>query len=226
MSELLDEIKEAFHEAKDEFEDENPEPVTVTPAVDLPPGTMGMRNYTQQVMLVLTRRIYRWFAGATMPPIPEELLKTTTQRMLPPTTNAVIEAFAAGVLIGHRSEHLVRLAYHVHLVDALFADEDFQNSARTMATGFRDDPEIKEFFTTYISGALQYLAHITGWAHKEQPEKVWDVWMICGISATSAAYLAGYRMGTSWYERDVLDGILIATEEITHGPEGADARDS
>lgn len=226
MSELLDEIKEAFHDTKDEFDEESDAPVLVTQAVNLPPGTMGMRNYSQQVMLVLTRRIYRWFAGATLPPIPKELFKIISARMLPPVTKAVMESFSAGVIIGHKSDHIVRMAHHVHLVDALFADEDFQVSARTMATGFRDDPEIWEFFTTYVSGAAEYLSHITGWVHKDLPEKVWDVWMICGISGTSAAYLAGYRMGTSWYERDVLDGILIATEENTHGSEGADVRDS
>lgn len=224
MSELLDEIKEAFNEDKEQFVDDD-NPVQIAHGVDLPPGTVGMKNYSEHVMLVVTRRIYRWFAGSTAPLTSSELLKTTGTRMVGPLSNAVMEAFAAGVLIGHRSEHLVRLAHHVHMVDELFADQEFQTMARTMATGFREDAEIQEFFATYISGAAEYLSHITGFAHHEQLDKVWDVWMICGVSGTNAAYMAGYRMGTSWYERDVLDGILIATEEITHGPEEADARD-
>ena len=43
------------------------------------------------------------------------------------------------------------------------------------------------------------------------PVKVWDVWCLVGTHTVVNTYLAGYRMGCTWRERDVLDGIEIAT---------------
>lgn len=219
MSDLLDEMNAAFEAVHD---DEDSGPVVMESNAEMPPGVVGMKDYFSKVMLVITRRIYRWYAGATMTTDSEELLRLTSEKMVKPVTMAMLEAFSAGVMVSHRSNDLVRKCWAHDAVDHVFHDKEFMDAAKTMASGFSEDPEVWEHFTQYVAGAAEFMAHLTGFAHHELPNKVWDVWMIAGNSTATAAYLAGNRMGTSWYERDVLDGILIATEETSDGPETED----
>ena len=83
----------------------------------------------------------------------------------------------------------------------------------TMAHGFAEDREVCDYFNTYLQSALHHMTHVTGFAHSEVvPTKVWDVWLLSGTAVITASFLAGTQMGATWRERDVLDGIEIASE--------------
>ena len=79
---------------------------------------------------------------------------------------------------------------------------------------------------TYRKGrafaAYWHLSHATGFAHATdvEPNKGWDIWLLNGTACICAGYLAGHLMGTTWRERDVLDGIEIASEVNLSGSEG------
>jgi hypothetical protein len=83
-----------------------------------------------------------------------------------------------------------------------------------------------QYFAEYLMGGVNHLAHVTGFAHSNvEPQKVWDIWIMGGTACVCASFLAGNKLGTSWRERDVLDGIAIATEEAPVGSTGEDAAD-
>jgi hypothetical protein len=183
-----------------------------------------MRAFYQERLLLIARRGYHHFAGATLPSNSDQLVVHTGEYMMPATIATSLAAFSNGVMIGHREDHTVRMCYHFESLEHLFHDEDFLTASGDMAKGFTNDPEVYEFFDKYVTGGLNHVSHITGFAHQEEipAAKVWDVWLMVGTATTAASYLAGYRLGDAWRERDVLDGIEIATEESPRGSEGED----
>jgi hypothetical protein len=95
-----------------------------------------------------------------------------------------------------------------------------------LGAGFADDEEVCEYFADYLMGGINHLAHVTGFAHAEvDPAKVWDLWVMGSTACICAGFMAGDKLGTTWRERDVLDGIAMATEEAPVGPTGEDTTD-
>lgn len=218
---LIDDVKRGY-EITREGEEESDGPIIIRSQDDeLVPGFNAMRAYYEHRLLAVTRRGYRHFAGSTMPTTGDELLRLTAKVMTPNVIGTLIQAFADGVMIGHQSDHHVKISFHFDIVEHIFTDEDFRETSTQMALGFSDDDEVLAFFTEFFTGGLEHLSHMTGFAHsvKVNPGKVWDLWMLIGTATTCSSYLAGYNMGQVWKERDVLDGIAIATEEV---PRGAD----
>jgi hypothetical protein len=220
---LIDEIKESFANYRDDNKlAKGPLIMVPDDEDDLAPGFQAMRAYYGDQLIVAARRGYHHFAGSTMPTQGEELVLRTAPVMGPAMVKLLLRAFADGVLISQKQDYQVLISWHFHIVDALFADETFRNTSNTMATGFAADASINEFFTEYVQACLVGLAHATGFAHGEvNPNKVWDLWLLAGNSVVTTSYLAGSRLGSVWRERDVLDGIEIATED-SHGPDGED----
>jgi hypothetical protein len=219
MTDLVDEVKDSFEKSKEEVGGG----VTVVrdEGNELAPGFAAMRSYYEQRLLVIMRRGYRHHAGSTLPVSADDLLGLTGQYLIAPMIAVSMGAFADGVMLGHRVDHLVKMCFHFHTVDHLFHDDAFRQSALQMTHGFAEDSAVCEYFHEYVAGALAHMAHVTGFAHSEvQPAKVWDVWILAGTACVTASFLAGTKMGTSWRERDVLDGIEIASE--SDGQDGAD----
>jgi hypothetical protein len=221
MSDLADEVKDSFGKTHEEHVSNGPvQLVNVQEMLEVP-AFETMRAYYEARLLMWARRGYRHHAGATMPTNGDRLLELTKPVMMPCYIATGLAAFSDGVMIGHQENHLVQMCFRFDNVDHLFGDDDFREASNQMAIGFGDDTEVSEFFSTYILGGLNHLAHLTGFAHHEvDPAKVWDLWLLAGTAITAASYLAGLRMGSQWHERDVLDGIEIASEEGSHGPEG------
>lgn len=220
MTDLVDEVKASFETAQADVGGG----VTVVrdDGEELAPGFMAMREHYEQVLLTIVRRSYRYYAGREMPTDGDELLILTAQKMTAPLIAASLGAFANGVKIGHRSDHLVKMCFHFHSVEHLFHDDAFKESSLQMAHGFAEDREVTTYFHEYVEGALSHMAHITGFAHSEvNPAKVWDLWILASTACVTASFLAGNRMGASWRERDVLDGIEIASESA--GEDGSDS---
>jgi len=211
---LIDEIKGVFETAREEQTEETG-PVVVTHRLDeeLANGFNAMRGYYQEQILAITRRGYRHFAGSAMPHSADLVLLHTDPVMRPLMVALLFQAFTDGVLIAHEDDQEVKMAIHFHNVDDLFADDEFREKSTAMATGFADDEEVLTYFSEYVQSALAQLAHLTGFAHTPdaEPSKVWDVWILAGTATISAGYLAGAKLGSSWKERDVLDGIAIAS---------------
>src|SRR4029077_19767561 len=111
---------------------------------------------------------------------------------------------------------IVHLALKLDLVGTLFGNAGFHLESNTMATGFAEDNEIREFFMDYLGSGVTHISHITGFSHSEvDPNQVWDLWMIVGLATIGSCYIAGHNMGSTWRERDVLDGIEIASSPST-----------
>jgi len=225
MTDLIEEVRASFEKAR------HPEvegPVTLV-ADDLAqaPGFMAMKAYFENRVQIVTRRGYRHFAGATLTSNADELLKLTAMEMVTPLLATTFRAFSDGVLIGQRDNHLVRMAIHFHTADNLWEDDDFLKASKELSTGFADDEEVVTYFGEYLMGGVNHLAHVTGFAHSEvDPIKIWDIWIMGGMACVCASFLAGNKLGTSWRERDVLDGIAIATEEAPVGSTGEDVPDN
>jgi len=187
-------------------------------------GFAEMREYYTDEMSVVTRRGYRHWAGATLPRKTEELMALTSDPMLAGTLSMLFRAFADGVRIGHQNEHLVKMLTHFNMFGILFPNEDFRMVSNQMAVGFTTDEEIFEYLTEFVKSGSMYISHSAGIAHQEiEPHKIWDLWMLVGTACFSATYLAGYRLGCTWRERDVLDGIEIATDKgVSRGSLGED----
>jgi hypothetical protein len=146
--------------------------------------------------------------------------------MVTPMIATLFRAFSDGVMIGHRDHHLVRMMLHFNQADALWDDDTFLQASKDLSAGFADDEEVCQYFAEYLMGGVNHLAHVTGFAHSNvEPQKVWDIWIMGGTACVCASFLAGNKLGTSWRERDVLDGIAIATEEAPVGSTGEDAAD-
>jgi hypothetical protein len=225
MTDLVDEVKACFDKTR-EAQDDGKGPLQIINEGDeeLCPGFDAMRYYYGERLQVIARRGYHHFAGATLPSNSDELMVQTGEYMLPETIAISLAAFSNGVLIGHQENHVVRMCYFFENLEHLFHDEDFLEAAADMAKGFTNDPKVLEYFEKYVTGGLHHVAHITGFAHQQDvyATKVWDVWLMTGTATTAASYLAGFRLGDAWRERDVLDGIEIATEEGPGEPEGED----
>jgi hypothetical protein len=224
MTDLVDEVKACFDKTR-EAQDDGRGPLQIINEGDeeLCPGFDAMRHHYGERLQVTARRGYHHFAGAALPSNSDQLLvQTGGEFMLPATIAISLAAFSDGVLIGHQENHIVRMCYFFQTLEHLFHDDDFLEAAADMAKGFTNDPEVYEFFEKYVTGGLTHVAHITGFAHQEEVNtaKVWDIWLMTGTATTAASYLAGYRLGDAWRERDVLDGIQIATEGDPDGSEG------
>jgi len=222
MTDLADEVKASFETAKDEVADEE-SPVTITrgDVAELAPGFPAMQEYFSQRLLIVARRGYRFHAGGTLPTNSDELVELTKEQMLPPLIATAIGAFADGVMLGHRDNHLVKMCFHFDNVEHLYHDDDFRATSMRMALGFAGDNEVRDYFSYYVQNALDQMAHLCGFAHREvNPGKVWDIWLLSGTACVTASFLAGTKMGTAWRERDELDGIVIATEEVSRGSDG------
>ncbi len=224
MTDLVDEVRASFEKARG---DEPKGPVTLI-ADDLAqaPGFMAMKAYFENRVYIVTRRGYRHFAGATLTSNADELLKQTAAEMVTPMLATTFRAFSDGVMIGHRDNHLVRMAVHFNQADELWDDDDFLKASKELSAGFADDEEVCTYFGEYLMGGINHLAHVTGYAHSQvEPNKVWDIWIMGGMACVCACFLAGNKLGTSWRERDVLDGIAIATEEAPVVTTGEDESD-
>lgn len=219
MTDLADEVKASFGKTHEEHAASGPVQLVTTDEMSEVPAFETMRSYYEHRLLMWARRGYRHFAGASMPHDGDKLIEMTKPVMMAPFIATGLTAFSDGVMIGHQDDHLVQMCFRFDNVDHLFHDDDFREASNTMADGFADDDEVGEFFGTYITGGLNHLAHLTGFAHSEaDPTKVWDLWLLVGTAVTCASYLAGLSLGTTWRERDVLDGIAIASEEDSRGP--------
>jgi len=225
MTDLVDEVKHSFELTKEG--NDSPIQLITGDEDDLAPGFTAMRAYYEQRLIAITRRAYRFFAGGTLSRNADELMATTGEQMLPTLVATLLRAFADGVLIGQQNEQIVRMALHFHHPEHLYHDDDFLESAKHMALGLVDDDEVRDYFSEYAQGGLHHLAHSCGFAHQEvEPAKVWDLWLMTGTACVCSSFLAGQKLGTAWRERDVLDGIAIATEEVPDGSEGEDSTDS
>jgi hypothetical protein len=225
MTDLIDEVRTSFEMAK---HTDTSGPVTVMTAEDVvqAPGFMAMKGYFENRINIVTRRGYRHFAGATLTHDADELLKQTAAVMVTPLLATLFRAFSDGVMVGHQDNHLVRMMLHFNQADDLWGDDDFLKASKDLGSGFADDDEVCHYFADYLMGGVNHLAHVTGFAHSHvEPAKVWDIWIMGGTACVCASFLAGNKLGTSWRERDVLDGIAIATEEAPVGHTGEDASD-
>jgi len=225
MTDLIDEVRASFEKSRDESVDGNgPIKVIYQGDQELAPGFDAIREYYGDRLLAVTRRGYRHFAGSTMTRDSDELLAVTGEQMMPHLIKILLQSFSDGVMVGHRSNAQVKISIHFHLVDHLFTDSAFREASDTMAIGFGENEEILEYFAEYLTGGVAHLSHVTGFVHQRNvdPGKVWDIWLLIGTATVAASYLAGFKMGTAWLERDVLDGIEIATEEEPRGPERED----
>lgn len=223
MTDLVDQVKACFEKTREAQDDGKGPLQVISPGDDeLAPGFNSMRGYFQERLFVVARRGYHHFGGAALPSNSDQLIVETGTFMMPALIATSISAFSTGVLIGHQENHTVRMCYFFENLEHLFHDDDFLEATRDMANGFADDAEVFEFFDTYCTGGLNHVSHATGFAHTEdvQTAKVWDVWLLVGTATTAASYLAGFRLGDAWRERDVLDGIEIATEGEPRGSEG------
>lgn len=220
MSELLDEIKESFEKVRHKHADGN-DVVQVTPSVEetMPPAFMAMQTYYKKTILSLTRRGFRHFAGASMPTASDELLDRTREVMYPALLAMLLQIFADGVRIGQRDDQMVKMAFHFDAIDSIYDNDSFVHGSNTMAFGFAEDDEIRGFFRDYLMTGTDHMSHICGFAHSEvDPNQVWDLWMLVAAATIGSCFMAGHEMGSSWRERDVLDGIEIASE----GDHGSD----
>lgn len=215
MNDLVEEIKSSFEGSRDDVvgDDHPGATVITTQGDDLAPAFTAMRSYYEEKLLLVMRRGYRHFAGSSLPTQADELLTLTATYLQPAMIATSMGAFADGVMIGHRDHHLVKMMFHFENVEHLYHDDAFRAASIKMAKGFAGDIAVCEYFNTYIDGAMTHMAHTTGFAHSEvKPHKVWDLWILGGTACVTASYLAGNKLGTSWRERDVLDGIEIASE--------------
>lgn len=218
MMSLVEEVMEAFESCRHQQLGDAEGPVSFLPSQpdELPPGFQAMHSYYEIRLPVLLRRGYHHYAGAVLPRDSDQLTGETAVVMLPMLIKECVSSFCAGVLVGHQDHHMVRMAMHFGVIEMLYQDEDFRTAADDMARGFVDDHQVKSFFIEYTTSALAHLSHLVGFAHQPDAEvhKVWDLWSLFGNSLTSAGYLAGHVLGTSWHERDVLSGIELASEEV------------
>lgn len=216
MTDLIDEVRASFNKTRDDHGDRGP--VTVLGPGDpreqgFPPGFTAMRNYYGERLLAITRRGYRHFAGSTLPTDADQLMELTSQVMAEYVLALVFDAFADGVAIGHQQQQTVRIFTHFNTLEQIFTDELFRESSREMAKRFSEDPDVLAYFNEYVEGGMHHLAHVTGFAHREvEPGKIWDVWLLVGTACMCATFLAGHHLGVTWRERDVLEGIELATQ--------------
>ena len=221
MTELLEEIKESFEKKAEENHVHGDVPVIMGQALGEVPGFMAMKEYFEGRITVLVRRGYRHFAGATLTHNADELLRQTALEMLTPMLATMFRAFSDGVMVGHQVNHLVRMRLHFHQAALLWQDEEFLKASKDLGAGFADDDEVCTYFGEFLMGGVNHLAHVTGFAHSEvDPAKIWDIWVMGGTACICSSFLAGHKLGTTWRERDVLDGIAIASEEAPGGYPG------
>jgi hypothetical protein len=213
MTGLIDEIRTAFEKSKTDVigEDGNSFAI-VSREEDLVPGFAPARSSYETKLMVLTRRGYRHFAGSDLPTDADALLVKTGEFMTAQYVAAEINAFSDGVMIGHQHDQMVKMMTHFNNLGHLFHDDGFREASLQMAHGFASDQEITYHFTGYLTEAVTNMAHVTGFAHSQVvPAKVWDIWLMAGAACVTASFLAGSKLGTTWKERDVLDGIEIAS---------------
>lgn len=221
MSDLVGEIRAMFEKDRDEISPESPMKMVSDSELKMTPGLRGMREYFQERINRATRRGYRLHAGAPLNPDHKQAMYDTSEPMLAHTVAIGLGAFSAGVMMGQQNDHLVRLKIFQGDPDALFEMKEFREAAKNMALGFSNDDEVVEFFTDYAKGAMEQMGVMTGFLRRSgNPNKVWDLWIFTSTGLVTASYMAGCRLGTTWREKDVLDGILMATEEGSRGPEG------
>jgi len=219
MTDLVDEIKQSFTVSRDErFK---PGQVQRLTASDVAPGFVGMRELYSELLLVYTRRGYRWFAGSSMPSQADDLLELTRPVMLPDYVALMVRAFSNGAVIGQGNEQVVKMLLFYGKADELFGNEEYRIQCSQFAKGLASDPEVLDFFTMYLNEGLDQLLHLVGIAHTEtEPNQIWNFWLLVGTAVISTSYLAGFKLGKDWSERDLLDGIESATEEASRGSEG------
>ena len=225
MTDLLDDVKQSFRRFRQEDNGEDSITIVRSDKEELAPAFSAMREHYTNKLLATARRGYRHFAGSTLPTESDELLAQTAQVMGPNMVAILMQAFCDGVMISQQEDIQVKISWRFGLVEHLFTDQSFRENSNNMAKGFAEDAEVLEFFEEFVKGTAVHLSHITGFAHSEvKPDKVWDIWMLAGASVSTTAYLAGNQLGSTWKERDVLDGIEIATEDH-HGSDGEDEGD-
>jgi len=213
MTALLEEIKDSFLKVRLEHASED-SPVQIgTDPGNIPPGFMAMQMFYRGEITRLVRRGFRHFAGAAMPTVPNQLVEITRDTMSPVFLAMLLQTFADGVRVGHRDDQLIKMAFHYEAIDAIYENTSFVAGSSTMAIGFAEDDEIRTFFMDYLVNGIEHLTHITGFSHqaKVDPNQVWDLWVLIGLATIGSCYMAGHQMGSSWRERDVLDGIEIAS---------------
>jgi len=209
---LIDEIQAAFNsESREAVERAGPGKLHLIDDErdgELAPGFTAMRAYYHDRLLVTVRRGYRQFAGSFLGDGIDDAVTKTMGYLGPNVTMLVIRAFADGVMIGRQNIPLVVTAFTGKKVDELFGEQEYNDQVDLLTADFSTDSEVQEHFNVYIYEALTHMTHATGVAHSENKvDKIWDVWLLTGTATLAASYLAGHRMGVSWKERDVLEGV-------------------
>ena len=213
MSTLSDEINAIFRNYAIANETQQ-----VVSASELAPGLISMKNYYEDRLVVLLRRCYRQLAGSVMPTTGDDLFKLTAPLVGPGLLSFYTSIFTDGVLIGQQRELMIQMAEHFNTMDELFRMGSFRVISDKMANGFLGDADVKDLFKDYLWRCSEAFFAMAG-CHDDKkfnPSSVWDLWRMIGESSSLSAYLAGHQLGMSWAEKDVLDGIAIATQEQPH----------
>jgi len=217
MTELSDEVRASFESARPDDSDA-PVKIVRQSEEEMAPAFNAMREFYSERLVVACRRGYRQYAGSAMSDQGDVLLEETTKQMLPALIQLSLCAFCDGVMIGQRDNVVVQMSFHWNQPEHCYHEDSFRDDSTTMAAGFSDDSDVLEYLAEYLRGAVAHMAHACGFAHATvDARKIWDIWMLSGTAAISASYIAGHKMGCGWRERDVLDGIELASEEDSDG---------
>jgi hypothetical protein len=155
-----------------------------------------------------------------MPTDADVLLELTAAQMRTPLVRVALSGFADGVQVGYQNSQIVKMAHFFNTIEGLFELQEFRETSEAMVDGYLEDQAAVAFIGDFFDQGLNALRHVTGFAHQEvDPVLVWDVWCAIGQASIGTSYLAGYLLGTDWKERDVLDGIELASvEEVSDEP--------
>ena len=218
MSQITDELTEAitkFVEAK--------EPITVLNRGNVEdivaPGYEQFSSNHQMEVIKVIRRIYRHHAGREAPKSGEEWMALVKEEMLIEFREVFTKAIAHGILIGQEHIRPVKNLKHLGGYEKLFESKAYLKEVDLYQMSISADDDLRIFIDQKMADTMEMMYEGSGYSESNEENnpdlvpKIWDLWFLSGNSFGVALYRAAYDVGKTWKERDVLSGIMSATEE-------------
>jgi len=213
MSDLSDEIESVFNTLASK---DGVEVVDARNCGELgAPHIDSMVEYHSKTATRAIRKAYRKNAGGK----PFESTYTAAlaslemmpQYLLP----VIIGALADGVQMGQQKTFAFRKFKLFNQLNKAFSSDAFRSESDMIGLTVMADQDAKDRLEMFLKITFFNMGKLTGYANgtsQEEINKIWDVWFLTTKSLTVAAYESGYKLGGQWREKEILEGIISASQ--------------
>lgn len=176
------------------------------------------RGYGSWQVARSIRRVLRLHGGKEWGTL-QEAMDSVKGDLLTELVPVAVLTLADGVLMGRKPIPVIKKYITMHQLDHLFTSAGFRTESDLLAFSLSGDTDLMDGLRRYILTNVYASGAACGATSEEdslvEPNEIFDLWMLGGISIVLSLYVAGLKLGKVQEENELLEGILAASDANT-----------